>query len=307
MFKIHYYLNEIKIRTSFLLFSFLIAGFAIYLFIDQFFYIFTNFFFQIKENASLLKETSEVSNTMVRSILSKADLENASGEPTMLPLFQKNRASNYPNSLLPYYLIFTDIPEAFKTSLSLSLGFSLYIHIPLIVYQLWSFTIPSLFSFERKTFSKFCIFFLFLYILGTFLIYSLVFPVLSNFFFNFQTNNDFLHIHCEPRISSYISFILKISLISQLIFQLPFFISIFFYLKLFSLSDILENRRIIYWFILLFSAFVAPPDFFIQFGLSFCFTFFLETMFFFLILLNEYKKRRMDERGPEAVQSSPIS
>ncbi len=253
MYKIHHYLNEIRIRSFFLLFSFFMTGCIIYFFIDEFFYIFTNFFFQIK------------------------------GTKSLLGLF---------NSELNSYFIFTDIPEAFRTSISLAFGFSFYLHIPFFIYQLWSFSLPSLFVTERKVFSKFCIYFFFLYILGSFFIYSLIFPLLSNFFFNFQTNNEFFNIHCEPRISSYISFILKISLISQLIFQLPFFISIFFYFELFNISDIFQNRRIIYWFILLFCAFFAPPDFFVQFFLSFCFIFLLESIFFLLLLFQEYRAGR---------------
>lgn len=191
--------------------------------------------------------------------------------------------------------IFTDITEAFRTSLSLSLGFAFYIQIPLIIYNIWSFFIPSLFQHERKIFLHFCFFFLFLYILATLIIINFIFPFLWNFFLNFETKTDFLDIHCEARISSYISFIFKLCFISHLLFQLPFFSLLFFQFELFNISDIFIHRRLIYWCIILLSAMIAPPDLFIQSSISITFIFILEISFFFLLLVTHYKKVKKEQ------------
>jgi Tat protein translocase TatC len=253
-----------------------------YFFIDKLFYIFTNFFFEIEETATNF--IGEVNNN------EKIPLINLKGE---IEQFEKTQggANDKKNQLESRKFIFTDITEAFRTSLSLAMGFTCYIHIPFIIYQIWSFFVPSLFCQERQKFSRFCIFFLFLYFLGTFAVVSFIFPILWSFFLNFETTTEFLDIHCEARISSYISFIFKTCLLSHFIFQLPFFSLVFLEFHFFSIFDIMSNRRLIYWCILLVSALVAPPDLLIQSFVSFFLIFLLEISFFFLLLFTHYTSR----------------
>ena len=291
------------IRTLYLFLSFFITLSLSYFFVDEFFYIFTNFFFEIDE-ISLesskkleIREFSYHDNNCVDLVSTPSLLKNAKAwdfrrdfppasldpNPIFIPPFAPSSGRN------PQF-IFTDITEAFRTSLLLSFGFSFYIQIPLIIYNIWSFFVPSLFQNERKILSYFCFFFLFLYILATLIIINFIFPFLCNFFLNFETKTDFLDIHCEARISSYISFIFKLCCISHLFFQLPFFSLLFFQLRLFNISDILIHRRFIYWCFILLSAIIAPPDLFIQSLISITFIFTLEISLFFLLLFTHYQK-----------------
>ena len=262
MYKIHNYFKEIHVRIFYVIFSFLLTLSLSYYFVDQLFYILTNFFFEIND-ISFRSSASWV-----------GVMAGAMHDTTPVNNFRQ--------------FIFTDVTEAFRTCISLSLGIAVYINIPFILYHIWAFFIPSLFFQERKVFSKFCFFFLFLYFAASFIIIYFIFPILWNFFLKFEITTEFLKIHCETRISSYISFIFKICLLSHIIFQIPFFSVLLVYFKFFSILDILEKRRFIYWCILLISALIAPPDLVIQSIITFFLIIFSEICFFFLILFTQY-------------------
>jgi sec-independent protein translocase protein TatC len=271
-----------------------------YFFIDKLFYIFTNFFFIIEETAtSGIGEISiKMSPTYEKDEIiefEKALSFSPSAEWKTEGQSENHGALYKKNQYESRKFIFTDITEAFRTSLSLAIGFTCYIHVPFLIYQIWSFFVPSLFCQERQKLSRFCFLLLFLYFLATFSIISLIFPVLWNFFLNFETTTEFLDIHCEARISSYISFIFKTCLLSHFIFQLPFFSLLFLEFQVFSIFDIMSNRRFIYWCILLLSALTAPPDFLIQFFISFFLILLLEIGFFILLLFTKYALGSMEQ------------
>jgi Tat protein translocase TatC len=238
--------------------------------VDDLFYIFTNVFFEVEQTEKWNLVVSEAQESILLSVEKEFDFHS---ENRKIPKF-----------------IFTDITEAFHTSLSLALGFTLYIQIPFILYIFWSFFVPSLHLQERNTFSRYCSIFLFFYFLATLVILFIIFPLLWNFFIHFETKSEFLDIHCEARISSYISFIYKTCLISNIIFQFPLFIFLLFHFDFVTISDILQNRRFIYWGGLLISAIIAPPDFVIQFSISFFLFILFEVCFFFILLYHEYTK-----------------
>jgi Tat protein translocase TatC len=270
MFKIQHYFQEIRIRTLYFIFSFFLCLSISYFFVDDLFYIFTNFLFEIEQ-----REKSSLSDFQTQeNILQSVEQEfNFRSESQIIPKF-----------------IFTDITEAFHTSLSLAFGFTLYIQIPFILYTLWSFFVPSLHFQERNTFSQYCLIFLFFYFLATGVILYFIFPLLWSFFIHFETKSEFLDIHCEARISSYISFIFKTCFISNIIFQFPLFTFLLLQFDFFCISDILQNRRFIYWGGLLLSAIIAPPDYAIQISISFFLLIIFEICFFFILLFDEYTK-----------------
>ena len=302
MYKIHHYFKEIHVRTLYLFLSFVMTLSISYFFIDKLFYIFTNFFFTIEETAT--SAIGEVSNSIKMSLTyEKGAIIEFEKALSFSPSAEWKTEGQSENLGAPYKknqyesrkFIFTDITEAFRTSLSLAIGFTCYIHVPFLIYQIWSFFVPSLFCQERQKFSRFCFLLLFLYFLATFSIISLIFPVLWNFFLNFETTTEFLDIHCEARISSYISFIFKTCILSHFIFQLPFFSLLFLEFQIFSIFDIMSNRRFIYWCILLLSALIAPPDFLIQFFISFFLILLLEIGFFIILLFTQYALGSMEQ------------
>lgn len=288
MYKIHRYFKEIHVRTFYFLFSFLLTGALSYFFVDQLLYLLTNFFAIDARSAKIVSmyaphpECHEESNMIVC-------LPQNEGISFSL---QDTQITHAHNKIVQRF-IFTDITEAFRTCLTLAFGLTFYIQTPFLLYHIWSFFTPSLFVQERKIFSKFCLLFISLYLLASLMIMSFIFPILWDFFLKFEITTEFLDIHCETRISSYISFLFKVSFITHLLFQIPFFFFLCVQFEFFSLSALLHQRRFIYWCVLLVSAVIAPPDFIIQSLLSCFFLTLLEICFFLFILSKTYRANRI--------------
>ncbi len=267
MYIINYYLKEIRFRLFYLVFSFFVTSSYVYIFSDEFFYIITNVFFHYKP----------------KNMLNEFNYINGWNQVQFVQNLQNHRD-----------FIFTDIPEAFHTSITLALGLSLYFVVPFIVYHLWSFLLPSFWQKERKTFSTDCLFFLLFYLFASLTAYFIVFPVFWHFFLNFEILGDFVNIRCEARISSSISFLFKIYFLTHLLFKIPFMIFLLLKYKWLTLNFLFTNRRFLYFIIVITTALLSPPEIFTQ-----CFLCLICILFFeiclFLKILRKIQRNVVDE------------
>jgi sec-independent protein translocase protein TatC len=204
---------------------------------------------------------------------------------------------NRPESLIikdlkTHKFIFTDITEAFHTSLGISFTSTLCLQIPFLLYTFWAFLVPSFLEKERKVFTFFCFLFLGVYSLAWYLMIGFVFPKVWEFFLTFQLYDSSIHIECEPRISSFSSFLWKTFLFTQAIFQIPFWLFVSLFYEYLHISLFFDYRRFIYWILLSFSAFTAPPDLFVQFYLSLFFICLFEITLLSALILQTYRHQK---------------
>lgn len=177
------------------------------------------------------------------------------------------------------YFIFTDLTEAFYTSVEVSLFFSFYMVIPLFLYQFWCFFIPSKFANERKKLN-FTFFFIFiLLILSIIFVYFSLLPQLYKFLLNFQVNTSLLNIQLEARIKSYVQLVCKIFILFTFFFQLPLLFLSLIQLNLIKMNVLTKNRKKIFFSVLIFSSLFSPPDVFNQLSISLFLIFFVEILF----------------------------
>ncbi len=101
--------------------------------------------------------------------------------------------------------------------MSVVLFSSLVLSSPIILFQLWKFIVPALFSKEKKYFSKIVFFTTLCFLLGIGFSYFILVPYMLKFFATFGSPN----IQNMISVSEYISFLLEIVLISGLVFELP--------------------------------------------------------------------------------------
>ena len=284
MYTINYYLKEIRFRVFYIIFSFLSSCCFIYIFIHDFFYLMTNSLFPSQKNDILYSVNRAY---CVDSVWPEANTNHAKldigSEVLCLAEGQYQRGQYQTVSSF----IFTDIPEAFQTSLTFALGLSFYLIIPLVIYNSWSFLVPSFFLKERKNFSKDCTLFLCFYLMASISVLYIIFPFFFYFFLNFETVTEFVRIQCEARISSYISFIFKICFFTHILFEIPFILSILLKYRWLEINILFANRRSLYFIILFVCAFFSPPDIFMQFFLSLLCVFFLETYLFYRIYVGK--------------------
>lgn len=177
--------------------------------------------------------------------------------------------------------IFTDLTEAFYTSIQISFFFSFYLLIPLFLYQFWCFFIPSKFTDERKNINL-TFFFVFIFLLASILIvYLCILPKLYRFLLNFQINTNLINIELQPRIKSYVELACKIFIFFTLFSQLPLVFFLLIKYKLLQVNTLAKNRVKIFFFILVVSSFISPPDVLIQITISFFFQFVIEILLLF--------------------------
>ena len=198
---------------------------------------------------------------------------------------------NFPIHSIPvnesnaFTFICTNISELFQTSIEITIQFSFCIFIPFFLYNIWVFLIPSLYCFERKKWTYDLYIYILLYILAIFLSCIVVFPFFWKFFMHFQegmllrNNSFFFQLQNQPRISSYFSFFFHTEIITHFFCETPFFFYLLLKYNYIQIAQIIKNRRIIYFNLLLFIALISPPEILTQI------LFFIITIFLFEFLI----------------------
>jgi len=231
---VYYHVKELKLRTCYLGFSFLITFFICYYYSFEIVYLFVKPFLNYEKN-----------------------------------------------------FIFTDLTEAFYTTIKLNFVLSIYILIPFLIYNVWCFIIPSTFLEERKTYNFFFSTILILLAISICFIFFFFLPEFYKFLLHFEINTSFMIIKLEARIQSYVQLACNIFFFSSVIFQIPLFFFIAFQQKLITSDFLIKNRSQVLFINLLLAAFISPPDLLTQIILALCLQFTFEIL---LLTLFIYKK-----------------
>ena len=187
--------------------------------------------------------------------------------------------------------IFLDLTEALYTMIRISGVISFLSLLPLVFYHFWSFFIPSCYTFERKIINTLLCSFFFFFLLELVTIYFFIFPKICEFLMSFEIkslenaslgkNFTVLSVELAPRIESYFQLISRFFFFFLSVFQLPFVFMLFYSKKWIHFSQLCEKRKYVFFFCILLSAFLSPPDFFSQSILCF----FAYSMYEFIIFL----------------------
>jgi len=153
-------------------------------------------------------------------------------------------------------LIFTGVTEAFFTYLKVAILAGVFLSSPLILYEIWAFLSPGLYTHEKRYVIPFVIFSTLFFIGGGLFGYFIVFPYGFKFLLGFATEN----IRPFPRIKEYFSLASKLLLAFGVVFELPLFV--FFLSKMGLVSSRVLIKQFKYAIILIFSisAILTPPD-----------------------------------------------
>ena len=153
-------------------------------------------------------------------------------------------------------MIFTSLPEAFFTYLKVALLAGIFAASPVILYQIWLFVAPALYSHEKRYAIPFVIFSTLFFVGGASFGYFIVFPFGFKFFMGFAT--DF--IQPAPKLKEYLSFCSMLLLAFGLIFELPLFFFFLSKLGVVNARMLARNRRYVILGIFAVAAILTPPD-----------------------------------------------
>ena len=156
--------------------------------------------------------------------------------------------------------IFTNLTEAFQTTLKMCFFYSFLFVIPVLFYQLWCFFSPSWYLFERRRAKRYIFYATLFIFLGGFSFYFLILPQFLDFLLHFKIESPLLTIQLEARIDSYVRISSGVFLIVQFIFQTPLFFYFMYNSGYINSTFLSENRKIFVLLLLLVSALLTPPD-----------------------------------------------
>ena len=153
-------------------------------------------------------------------------------------------------------MIFTTPAEAFFTYMKVGLLAGVFAASPIVLYQIWLFVAPALYSKEKKYVIPFVCSSTILFVGGAAFGYFVIFPLSAKFFMSFTT--DF--IQPAPRLKESFSFCAMILLTFGLTFELPIFILFLSKLGVLDARMLARNRKYVIILIFIVAAILTPPD-----------------------------------------------
>jgi sec-independent protein translocase protein TatC len=160
------------------------------------------------------------------------------------------------------YFIFTSVVDAFLIYLQVSFIIANILIIPFVLIQFWLFVLPGLYTYENITYIILISLSVILGSFGFYIFYWYVLPFMWSFFLNFEftlIKNPFT-LHLEAKLDEYLFLTLKILSFSVICFQFPLVMFLFLYWRFVPFNFFYEKRRYFIVVILIFSAYVSPPD-----------------------------------------------
>ncbi|WP_291332911.1 twin-arginine translocase subunit TatC [Desulfovibrio sp.] len=154
------------------------------------------------------------------------------------------------------HAIYTTLPEGFFTRMHISFVAGVFVSSPVIFYQVWSFIAPGLYEEEKRHILPVAFMSAFFFISGGAFCYFVVFPNAFAFFVSYATDS----IVAMPKISDYLSFVLKLILAFGLVFEMPLFAFFLARMGIITAELMRRVRRYAILGIFIVAAILSPPD-----------------------------------------------
>ena len=161
-------------------------------------------------------------------------------------------------SVLPdgSHAIYTTLPEGFFTRMHIAFVAGVFVSSPAIFYQVWAFIAPGLYEEEKRSIIPVAVMSAFFFISGGAFCYFVVFPNAFAFFMSYATDT----IVAMPKISDYLSFVLKLILAFGLVFEMPLFAFFLARMGIITAELMRRVRRYAILSIFIVAAILSPPD-----------------------------------------------
>lgn len=158
---------------------------------------------------------------------------------------------------MPFKIVNNEMGGQFSMDMWASFVIGIIFAFPYIVYEIWKFIKPALYSNERKYATGGIFYTSILFLSGVSFGYFLIAPLSVNFLANYSVSDQ---IENYIDISSYISTITMVTLASGILFELPIFIYFLSKIGLVNPEFLRKYRRHAIVLNLIASAIITPPD-----------------------------------------------
>lgn len=192
-------------------------------------------------------------------------------------------------------MIATDITSPFFAPLKLALVLAVFVAIPVILFQLWSFIAPGLYTHEKRLAFPLLFTSVLLFYAGAAFAYYVVFPLVFSFFTAIGPEG----IVELPDISSYLNFVLKMFFAFGVAFEIPIATVLLILTGATTPQDLASKRPYVVVGCFIIGMLLTPPDIISQTLLAVP----MWILFEFGILFGRLAYRRTED-APEG-ESSP--
>ena len=153
-------------------------------------------------------------------------------------------------------LIATGVMSPFTTPLKLAMFMAIFIVMPYILYQVWSFVAPGLYKHEKRFAIPLLASSVILFYLGIAFAYLVVFPHVFGYFASSTPEG----VTWMTDINSYLDFAMQMFFAFGLAFEVPIAVVLLVITGIVSLDKLKSNRGYVLVGVFVVSAMVTPPD-----------------------------------------------
>ena len=158
--------------------------------------------------------------------------------------------------------IYTGLLEYFVVQLKLAMFGAAFLSFPIVAGQLYMFVAPGLYRNERRAFLPYLIWTPILFLIGSLVVYGLVWPMLARFSLSMQQlgGEGRATIELLPKVDDYLGLMMRLIFAFGIAFQLPIVLTLLGRVGIITSQQLISKWRYFTVAAFIIAAVLTPPD-----------------------------------------------